>query len=445
VVYRGVHRPGSALPADIVLSSKVLNLGKVRVGGSVSAAIHVKNNGFGDTLRISELRIDPPFSCSSSVPILIPSQTTMDLLVKYRPTAAAMDSSILLIPSNDADRPIDTVRVYGSGISETASPIVLSIKDIPNDQGHQVRIVWLRSMYDGIDNAQKVTDYHIWRKVGSTPADMELNQSGSAVGGGSTVITLRGVLWDFIQTIPTVGFEEYSHVVPTLIDSGQSRGMEMSEFSVSARTSAGGLYFSEPDIGYSVDNLLPHQPMSLTAIASGGSIRLNWDAPSDPDIWQYEIYRGTEWAFIPSEDRKIGISSTNSFTEGAPPEGSVYYCITAVDLSGNRSGYSDKAGLFVTDVKPGEDQLPDRFSLYPNYPNPFNPSTQIRYDVPSRAHVVIRIYDTLGREVATLVDEEKPTGRYSATWSAGARSSGVYWFSMTAGRFHRTERKLLLE
>jgi hypothetical protein len=65
-------------------------------------------------------------------------------------------------------------------------------------------------------------------------------------------------------------------------------------------------------------------------------------------------------------------------------------------------------------------QIPTEFVLYQNYPNPFNPSTSIQYAVSSMQFVTLKVYDLLGREVATLVNEEKPVGRYEVEFSAGS-------------------------
>ncbi|MEW6061689.1 MAG: T9SS type A sorting domain-containing protein [Bacteroidota bacterium] len=103
-------------------------------------------------------------------------------------------------------------------------------------------------------------------------------------------------------------------------------------------------------------------------------------------------------------------------------------------------------------------QLPESFSLSQNYPNPFNPATTIQYSVGTDAHpsnnnvrggvsapiiTTLKIYDVLGREVATLVNEEKSAGVYKVTWNASHFSSGVYFVRMTAGRFSSVKKLLL--
>ena len=87
--------------------------------------------------------------------------------------------------------------------------------------------------------------------------------------------------------------------------------------------------------------------------------------------------------------------------------------------------------------------LPTEYALYQNYPNPFNPMTVIRYDVKQTGLVSVKIFDILGREVATLVSEIVPAGSYTVTWDASNLPSGIYLYRMEASGFEQT-RKLVL-
>jgi serine protease len=89
--------------------------------------------------------------------------------------------------------------------------------------------------------------------------------------------------------------------------------------------------------------------------------------------------------------------------------------------------------------------LPKQFALYQNYPNPFNPTTVIAYQVPVKSHVTVIVYDMLGREVATLVDGEKPAGSFTALFDASRFSSGVYFYRMQAGTFSETKKFVLMK
>jgi len=99
--------------------------------------------------------------------------------------------------------------------------------------------------------------------------------------------------------------------------------------------------------------------------------------------------------------------------------------------------------------------LPQAFSLHQNYPNPFNPTTKIRFDIPSLVRrgagvVVLKIYDLLGREVATLVNEQLKPGTYEVEWPAptgdgSSFASGVYFYTLTTNEFTETKRMVLIK
>jgi len=88
---------------------------------------------------------------------------------------------------------------------------------------------------------------------------------------------------------------------------------------------------------------------------------------------------------------------------------------------------------------------PKEFILFQNYPNPFNPVTEINYTVPISGNVLIRIFDVLGREVTTLIDEEKSVGNYSIEFNATNLSSGIYFYTMQSIEFIETRKMVLLK
>jgi hypothetical protein len=101
----------------------------------------------------------------------------------------------------------------------------------------------------------------------------------------------------------------------------------------------------------------------------------------------------------------------------------------------------------LTGVIPEEDlkynYIPPKIYLGQNYPNPFNPSTLIAYQLPVTSKVILKVFDILGRDVATLVNEEKPAGAYNAEFNAAGLASGVYFYSLQSGNALLT-RKLII-
>mgnify|MGYP001465350873 FL=1 len=97
----------------------------------------------------------------------------------------------------------------------------------------------------------------------------------------------------------------------------------------------------------------------------------------------------------------------------------------------------------VTSVE-NSGSVPSKFSLEQNYPNPFNPSTKISWQSPVGGHQSIKVYDVLGNEVATLINEEKPAGSYEVEFDASNLSSGVYLYKLQAGNFVETKKMIIL-
>ncbi len=88
---------------------------------------------------------------------------------------------------------------------------------------------------------------------------------------------------------------------------------------------------------------------------------------------------------------------------------------------------------------------PESFLLHQNFPNPFNPSTTIRFSLQQREEVTLRVFDVVGREVATLVNDELPGGDHSVVFAAGELASGVYFYTLSAGQFIQTRKALLMK
>ena len=85
------------------------------------------------------------------------------------------------------------------------------------------------------------------------------------------------------------------------------------------------------------------------------------------------------------------------------------------------------------------------YRLHENYPNPFNPSTRIAYELPVNGWVQLKVYNTLGQEVATLVNGEKSAGRYEVVWDARNLPSGIYFYRLQANGFSEVKKLLLLK
>jgi hypothetical protein len=132
-----------------------------------------------------------------------------------------------------------------------------------------------------------------------------------------------------------------------------------------------------------------------------------------------------------------GLSNLNTHTLSMDNNGYVY-------IGTDNGVWRRPLSEMITDVKEVE-QLPNKFALEQNYPNPFNPSTTFRYSIPNQSKVIIKVYDILGKEIETLVNEEKPAGTYDLKWNAANPPSGVYFYQIRAGLFIETKKMILLK
>jgi hypothetical protein len=110
-------------------------------------------------------------------------------------------------------------------------------------------------------------------------------------------------------------------------------------------------------------------------------------------------------------------------------------------LSGFWSVYKQNVVTAIED----EETIPMEFKLEQNYPNPFNPSTRIRFSVSEKSNVVLKVFDILGSEVATLVNKDMDIGRYEVEFRADNYSSGIYIYKITAYNFVSTKKMILIK
>ena len=92
-----------------------------------------------------------------------------------------------------------------------------------------------------------------------------------------------------------------------------------------------------------------------------------------------------------------------------------------------------------------DNELSREFALFDNYPNPFNPTTTIEYSIPEALFVELKIYDILGGEVASLVKENKPSGKHSVKFNASNLPSGIYFYRIVSGNFIATKKLIILK
>jgi len=215
-------------------------------------------------------------------------------------------------------------------------------------------------------------------------------------------------------------------------------------------------------------NTLPTIPTNLQSIVSQHGVSFSWDKSTDNETPQdglkYNLVIGTSSnavnVFSPMSDRNTGFrrvinlgntNHNNSWTINNLNSGQTYYwSVQAVDNTFSGSNFASEKILVVTSID-GElmQVLPKEFNLEQNYPNPFNPSTKISWQSPVSGWQTLKVYDVLGREVATLVDEFRNAGNYDVEFNPVSNirhpASGVYFYQLKAGEFVATKKMMILK
>ncbi len=193
--------------------------------------------------------------------------------------------------------------------------------------------------------------------------------------------------------------------------------------------------------------LLQYQNVSVTNDNADGSSNFGEMLVSDgTDNTRVELQDGNHdyhnnWDITLSDSTNlIRINTYNTFESIT---GVLYYSFSNFKLIPRLN--SDFVG-FLTDVETNE-MIPDNYLLSQNYPNPFNPNTIINYAIPTgnASFVQLKIYDVLGREIRTLVNEIKSPGSYEVNFDASDLSTGIYFYTISAGNFVQTKKMILMK
>lgn len=214
-----------------------------------------------------------------------------------------------------------------------------------------------------------------------------------------------------------------------------------------------------------MDYLLSVEFTSFTASIIDNGVTLNWATATELNNSGFEIQSKKSSAFDgrsqESEWETIGFvpgfgttteQKLYSFSDENVSTGVYKYRLKQIDF--------DRSFEYSNEIEVEVDFTPEEFVLYQNYPNPFNPSTTIKYEIPLRPpllkgeseagrFVTLKVYDILGNEVSTLVNEEKQPGVYEVEFSVGQDSSpdiasGIYFYQLKADSFVQTKKMILL-
>jgi hypothetical protein len=350
-------------------------------------------------------------------------------------------------------RAIASITTGDVGAVRIAPPI----KDVPNDQGKQVRVTWSKAAGDGI-STNPVTGYSVWRRVDDASVSAVEVSSKEAMFAqglkenvGKRFTIAQAGAWDFVAWVPAAGYEFYSLVAPTLYDSTAANGIRWSVFFVAAHAKSQN-YESAPDSGYSIDNLAPFAPSDVVAsLLPNKTVSLRWADPVDEDFQYFAIYRGTTAGFDPKGTKPLAtLTGVNYNDTDVTPGSQYYYRISAYDFAGNESKYSPELNVLVTSVAERGGGTPTEYALAQNYPNPFNPETTIKYQLPASSHVRLSIYTALGQEVRRLVDYSQPAAYHQVVWdgrdnAGNPMPSGVYFYRLETEKFTAIKKMVMMK
>ncbi len=191
-------------------------------------------------------------------------------------------------------------------------------------------------------------------------------------------------------------------------------------------------------------NPIPVELTSFNADVNENGITLKWETATESNNQGFDIERSTNNIRFEKIGSVKGKGTTTeaqqySFKDAdiTTGKGKAYYRLKQIDFDGT-SSYSEAIEVEYSII-------PVEFSLSQNYPNPFNPTTTIKFGIPKETKVVLKVYDILGKEVATIVNEKMEPGYYKYEWNGVPFASGVYFYRLDAGSFVKIKKMVLIK
>ncbi len=203
-----------------------------------------------------------------------------------------------------------------------------------------------------------------------------------------------------------------------------------------------GTGIEAPMIILDEDGVLPVELSSFSASVSQGQVTLNWTTETEVNNQGFEVQRKSSTSDFSTIGFVEGFGSTTEkqsykFVDNNNVFGTYTYRLKQVDFGGNFT-YSDEIEVRF--------DAPVSFELGQNYPNPFNPATTIKFGIPEQSNVSLKIFNLIGEEVATLVNNEfKEAGTYTVTFDASSLASGTYIYSLQAGDQVQSKKMILMK
>jgi hypothetical protein len=189
---------------------------------------------------------------------------------------------------------------------------------------------------------------------------------------------------------------------------------------------------------------LPVELSTFTAVQIGSKVLLKWTTETEINNFGFDVERCALSAECQAWE-KIGFVNGNgnsnspkeySFTDNPATGNKYYYRLKQIDSDG-QTEYSNVISIDLN--------IPNQYALYQNYPNPFNPTTSITYNLPADGPVSLKVFDVLGSEVATLVNDNQKSGVHTIPFNGKGLSSGIYICKITADNFNSSIKMILMK
>jgi hypothetical protein len=207
---------------------------------------------------------------------------------------------------------------------------------------------------------------------------------------------------------------------------------------------ADNIFFDMTNVNFTISEAVPVELASFSYFSNENSVTLNWITATEINNNGFEIQRSessessNEWEQVGFVKGKGTTTETSFYTysDTKLQPGNYQYRLKIIDDDGTFE-YSSTINVNI--------EAPAVYLLGQNYPNPFNPATIIQYQLPENQFVKLKIYDALGVEVASLINEEKEAGVHEVSFNASMLTSGVYFYTLHSGNFVKTNKMLLLK
>lgn len=197
------------------------------------------------------------------------------------------------------------------------------------------------------------------------------------------------------------------------------------------------------------DTVTPTAPANFTGLAGNTTAQLRWNKNVQFDVWKYFIYRSTTNNPVSSTLIDSTVHPDTVYNATGLTNGTVYYFwVRAVDRFCQRriSAYSSVVQVTpVVGIQVTGTETPKVYALYQNFPNPFNPRTNIQFDLPKVTLTRITVYDLLGKEVDVPVNQVLAAGKYNVDFDASNLASGVYFYKIEAGNFIEKKKMIVVK